>query len=95
MYPKLSLDFLLPKIDLQANIYGVFTMYNWYFLDSQHYMHFDFLHCSRATVKTLWMKIRHDEPELMSNFEDFLYKISNDIQRARGDFESLEAALKR
>ncbi|XP_078332280.1 EF-hand calcium-binding domain-containing protein 4B-like isoform X2 [Crassostrea virginica] len=48
----------------------------------------------RATVKTLWMKIRHDEPELMSNFEDFLYKISNDIQRARGDFESLEAALK-
>ena len=41
------------------------------------------------------MKIRHDEPELMSNFEDFLYKISNDIQRARGDFESLEAALKR
>nr|XP_034321308.1 ras and EF-hand domain-containing protein homolog isoform X7 [Crassostrea gigas] len=48
----------------------------------------------RATVKTLWMKIRHDEPELMSNFEDFLYKITNDIQRARGDFESLESALK-
>lgn len=51
--------------------------------------------CSQATVKTLWMKIRHDEPELMSNFEDFLYKVSNDIQRARGDFDSLEAALKR
>lgn len=27
MYPKLSLDFLLPKIDLQANIYGV-RIYN-------------------------------------------------------------------
>lgn len=67
----------------------------WYFSNSQHYMHFDILHCSRATVKTLWMKIRHDEPELMSNFEDFLYKITNDIQRARGDFESLESALKR
>ncbi|XP_055996109.1 EF-hand calcium-binding domain-containing protein 4B-like isoform X5 [Ostrea edulis] len=48
----------------------------------------------QATVKTLWMKIRHDEPELMSNLEDFLYKVSNDIQRARGDFDSLEAALK-
>ncbi|XP_061175202.1 EF-hand calcium-binding domain-containing protein 4B-like isoform X5 [Saccostrea echinata] len=48
----------------------------------------------QATVKTLWMKIRHEEPELMSNFEDFLYKVSNDIQRARGDFESLENALK-
>ncbi|KAK3094769.1 hypothetical protein FSP39_005976 [Pinctada imbricata] len=47
-----------------------------------------------STLRSLWTKIHRDEPELMANFEDFLYKVTNDIQRSKIDFESLETALK-
>jgi hypothetical protein len=41
------------------------------------------------------MKIRRDEPEMVGNFEDFLYKISSDLRKTKVDFDTLENALKR
>ena len=32
---------------------------------------------------------------MSSNFEDFLYKISNEIRKSKTDFDTLESALKR
>lgn len=52
---------------------------DYFFWLREYYMYFDILYCSRAIVKILWMKIRYDELELMLNFEDFFYKIINDI----------------
>lgn len=46
------------------------------------------------TIKHLWMKIRRDEPEMVGNFEDFLYKISSDLRKTKVDFDTLENALK-
>lgn len=47
-----------------------------------------------STIKGLWCRLRRDDPEMSSNFEDFLYKISNEIRRSKVDFDTLESALK-
>lgn len=46
------------------------------------------------TIKHLWMKIRRDEPEMVGNFEEFLYKTSTDLRKTKADFDTLENALK-
>lgn len=46
------------------------------------------------TIKSVWSRIRRNEPEVVSNFEDFLYKISNEIRKSKLDFNTLESALK-
>ncbi|VDI48954.1 Ras and EF-hand domain-containing protein [Mytilus galloprovincialis] len=46
------------------------------------------------TIKNLWMKIRRDEPEMVGNFEEFLYKTSTDLRKKKADFDTLENALK-
>ena len=50
---------------------------------------------SESTIQALWCRLRKDDPELSSNFEDFLYKISNEIRKSKVDFDTLESALKR
>ncbi|XP_052066846.1 EF-hand calcium-binding domain-containing protein 4B-like isoform X5 [Mytilus californianus] len=46
------------------------------------------------TIRHLWMKIRRDEPEMVGNFEEFLYKTSTDLRKTKADFDTLENALK-
>ncbi|KAL3842121.1 hypothetical protein ACJMK2_020172 [Sinanodonta woodiana] len=46
------------------------------------------------TIKALWSRLRRDDPELSAHFEDFLYKVSNDIKKSKENFNTLESALK-
>ena len=50
---------------------------------------------SENTIKSLWCRLRKDDPEMSSNFEEFLYKISTEIRKSKSDFDTLEGALKR
>ncbi|NXL67177.1 RAB44 protein, partial [Chordeiles acutipennis] len=43
----------------------------------------------------LWVKLRHDEPQLLGNLEDFLAKMKHRIQEARNKKEALEVTLKK
>lgn len=47
-----------------------------------------------STIKALWCRLRKDDPEMSSNFEEFLYKISGEIRKSKVDFDTLESALK-
>lgn len=47
-----------------------------------------------STIQALWCRLRKEDPEMSSNFEDFLYKISNEIRKSKTDFDTLESALK-
>ncbi|XP_072913817.1 EF-hand calcium-binding domain-containing protein 4B [Hemitrygon akajei] len=46
-------------------------------------------------VQILWLQLRKDEPQLLSNFEALLGKISIQIQEANKEKEMMEFALKR
>ncbi|XP_062913616.1 EF-hand calcium-binding domain-containing protein 4B [Mobula hypostoma] len=46
-------------------------------------------------VQLLWLQLRKDEPQLLSNFEALLAKISIQIQEASKEKEMMEFALKR
>ncbi|KAK3603213.1 hypothetical protein CHS0354_036142 [Potamilus streckersoni] len=46
------------------------------------------------TIKALWSRLRREDPELSGHFEDFLYKVSNDIKKSKENFNTLESALK-
>ncbi|KAL4225761.1 Calcium release activated channel regulator [Mactra antiquata] len=47
-----------------------------------------------STVQALWCRLRRDDPDLATNFEDFVYKISNEIRKSKVDFDTLEGALR-
>ena len=47
------------------------------------------------TVKKLWLKLHNDHPDLLSNYEHFLSKITNDISKTQKEVDTLEHALKR
>ena len=51
--------------------------------------------CSEDVVKAMWLKLHHEEPELVSSFEDFLARMASDIKKSRGEFQTLESVLKR
>uniref|UniRef100_A0A914X1U8 EF-hand domain-containing protein n=1 Tax=Plectus sambesii TaxID=2011161 RepID=A0A914X1U8_9BILA len=44
-------------------------------------------------VKKLWTKLRHDDPDLLDNFESFLSNVSSELKRSKEDFSTLESAL--
>ncbi|XP_010156615.1 PREDICTED: ras-related protein Rab-44, partial [Eurypyga helias] len=44
-------------------------------------------------VWQLWVKLRQEEPQLLSNLDDFLAKLRHRIQEARSKKEALEVAL--
>ncbi|XP_064600341.1 EF-hand calcium-binding domain-containing protein 4B-like isoform X2 [Liolophura sinensis] len=46
------------------------------------------------TIKGMWARLRKDEPELMSNFEIFLSRVSREIKQSQADFSTLESALR-
>lgn len=46
------------------------------------------------SIKTLWGRLRADQPELLANFETFLNGMTHELKRAHTDYRSLEAALR-
>lgn len=50
---------------------------------------------SPAEVRTLWAQLRRDEPHLLSNFEDFLARVTSQIIVANQEKREMESALKR
>uniref|UniRef100_A0A672ZUB8 Ras and EF-hand domain-containing protein homolog n=1 Tax=Sphaeramia orbicularis TaxID=375764 RepID=A0A672ZUB8_9TELE len=48
-----------------------------------------------AEVRSLWAQLRRDEPHLLSNFEDFLARVTSQIIEANQEKNEMESALKR
>ncbi|XP_037624501.1 ras and EF-hand domain-containing protein homolog isoform X1 [Sebastes umbrosus] len=48
-----------------------------------------------AEVRSLWAQLRRDEPHLLSNFEDFLARVTSQIKEADQEKREMESALKR
>ncbi|KAM9846021.1 EF-hand calcium-binding domain-containing protein 4B [Aulostomus maculatus] len=46
-------------------------------------------------VRTLWAKLRKDEPHLLSNFEEFLARVTHQIKEAHQEKKEMESALQR
>uniref|UniRef100_A0A8D3D8G3 EF-hand domain-containing protein n=1 Tax=Scophthalmus maximus TaxID=52904 RepID=A0A8D3D8G3_SCOMX len=48
-----------------------------------------------AEVRGLWTQLRRDEPHLLSNFEDFLARVTSQIKEADQEKREMESALQR
>ncbi|XP_019959168.2 EF-hand calcium-binding domain-containing protein 4B isoform X2 [Paralichthys olivaceus] len=48
-----------------------------------------------AEVRALWAQLRRDEPHLLSNFEDFLARVTSQIKEANQEKREMESALQR
>ncbi|NXI71409.1 EFC4A protein, partial [Anseranas semipalmata] len=48
-----------------------------------------------SEVRELWARLRKERPELLSNFEEFLLRVSSYIKEVNHEKESMEQALKR
>uniref|UniRef100_A0A8B9G7N9 Calcium release activated channel regulator 2B n=1 Tax=Amazona collaria TaxID=241587 RepID=A0A8B9G7N9_9PSIT len=46
-------------------------------------------------IRELWARLRKERPELLSNFEEFLLRVSSYIREVNHEKESMEQALKR
>ncbi|XP_018115579.1 EF-hand calcium-binding domain-containing protein 4A isoform X2 [Xenopus laevis] len=46
-------------------------------------------------IRDLWSRLRNERPELLSHFEEFLYRVSSYIQDVHHEKDTLEQALKR
>ncbi|XP_051911645.1 EF-hand calcium-binding domain-containing protein 4B isoform X2 [Hippocampus zosterae] len=46
-------------------------------------------------VRSLWAQLRRDEPHLLSNFEEFLARVTHQIKEARREKKDMESALQR
>ncbi|KAM4618189.1 EF-hand calcium-binding domain-containing protein 4B [Polymixia lowei] len=46
-------------------------------------------------VRSLWTQLRRDEPHLLSNFEEFLARVTSQIKEANQEKREMESALKR
>ncbi|KAM9772389.1 EF-hand calcium-binding domain-containing protein 4B isoform X2 [Syngnathus typhle] len=46
-------------------------------------------------VRSLWAQLRRDEPHLLSNFEEFLARVTHQIKEAHQDKKDMESALQR
>ncbi|MBN3287240.1 EFC4B protein, partial [Polyodon spathula] len=49
----------------------------------------------QSEVRSLWAQLRRDEPHLLSNFEEFLARVSYQLQEANKEKKEMESALKR
>ncbi|XP_016410564.1 EF-hand calcium-binding domain-containing protein 4B-like [Sinocyclocheilus rhinocerous] len=48
-----------------------------------------------SEVRNLWAQLRKDEPHLLSNFEEFLARVTYQIKEARQERKEMESALRR
>lgn len=46
-------------------------------------------------MRSLWAQLRRDEPCLLSNFEEFLARVTYQIKEANQEKSDMEIALKR
>uniref|UniRef100_A0A8C6TIV7 Calcium release activated channel regulator 2Ab n=1 Tax=Neogobius melanostomus TaxID=47308 RepID=A0A8C6TIV7_9GOBI len=46
-------------------------------------------------VRSLWAQLRRDEPHLLSNFEEFLARVTHQIKEAHQEKKEMESALQR
>ncbi|CAL8242504.1 unnamed protein product [Merluccius merluccius] len=46
-------------------------------------------------VRSLWVQLRKDEPHLLSNFEEFLARVTYQIKEAKEEKKEMESALQR
>ena len=51
------------------------------------------LYDDEETLMGLWMKLRETDPTLLRQFEQFIGKVTQEIQRSKVDHRSIEAAL--
>ncbi|XP_043938816.1 EF-hand calcium-binding domain-containing protein 4B-like [Protopterus annectens] len=49
----------------------------------------------QSEVRELWARLRRERPELLNNFEEFLFKVSSHIKEVHYEKETMEQALKR
>ncbi|XP_025065820.1 EF-hand calcium-binding domain-containing protein 4A isoform X2 [Alligator sinensis] len=49
----------------------------------------------QSEVRELWARLRKERPELLANFEEFLFRVSSYIREVNQERESMEQALKR
>lgn len=50
---------------------------------------------SPGEVRSLWTQLRRDEPHLLSNFEEFLARVTHQIKEAHQEKKEMESALQR
>ncbi|KAM4711592.1 EF-hand calcium-binding domain-containing protein 4B isoform 2-T2 [Anableps anableps] len=50
---------------------------------------------SAVEVRSLWAQLRRDEPHLLSNFEEFLARVTYQIKEAHQEKKEMESALQR
>lgn len=50
---------------------------------------------SPGEVRSLWTQLRRDEPHLLSNFEEFLARVTHQIKEAHQEKKDMESALQR
>lgn len=50
---------------------------------------------SPGEVRSLWIQLRRDEPHLLSNFEEFLARVTHQIKEAHQEKKEMESALQR
>ncbi|XP_023647111.1 EF-hand calcium-binding domain-containing protein 4B-like isoform X2 [Paramormyrops kingsleyae] len=48
-----------------------------------------------SDVRSLWTRLRHDEPHLLSNFEEFLARVTVQLKEANQEKREMESALQR
>ncbi|KAM6895356.1 EF-hand calcium-binding domain-containing protein 4B [Xenentodon cancila] len=46
-------------------------------------------------VRSLWAQLRRDEPQLLSNFEEFLARVTQQLKQAHQEKKEMESALQR
>ncbi|XP_045174237.2 EF-hand calcium-binding domain-containing protein 4B-like isoform X4 [Mercenaria mercenaria] len=47
-----------------------------------------------STIQGLWCRLKRDDPDMATHFEDFVYRVSNEIKKSKVDFDTLEGALR-
>ena len=50
---------------------------------------------SPGEVRSLWAQLRRDEPHLLTNFEEFLARVTHQIKEAHQEKNEMESALQR
>ena len=88
---KLGYMYILKTLKY-LNVYYFYE--TWFITDCWHFHEILFIRCSQDIIRSLWNRIRRDEPELQGNFEEFLCRVTGEIKRSHLDLNNLETALR-